>query len=658
MTDTNLWNLHDDEDGVRHLTLDVPGQSQNTLTHAVLDGFAVRLEAVERDRPKAVFLRSAKPSGFMAGADVDMLMDTGADELRALLRDAHERIDRMAAMAIPVVAVVDGVCVGGGLEIALACEHCVATPRSSFGLPEVQLGLHPGLGGTFRLPNRIDPADALTFMLKGSNVDARTAVKMGMIDEVIPQRHLLTAARAWAAKRRDAPSIVETIKRTAESTSLGRQFIASQARKQTERHFKKKHYPAPYALIDLLEEGHEGEAARRAEADSFVELTRTDAARNLIGLFKLREQVKREAREGESHGISHVHVIGAGAMGADIAMLTALNGFTVSLEDIDLEAIAEAQESAAKWMHGKHDHSSDIRDPLDRFIPDPNGDGARGADLVIEAGPEKVEVKEKIYTALEPKLKPGAIIATNTSSLPLEVLAETLQRPERLIGLHFFNPATKLPLVEVVHGEASDPALISRALGFVEAIGKLPIPVKSAPGFLVNRVLMPYLVEAVALMDEGYSAEEIDAAAEDFGMRQGPVEVADAVGLDICLDVAEVLSRKLDSAPPPPQRLRDMVEAGRLGKKTGEGFYTYEDGKPQKEDVTLRDSEQLQARLIGPMVEEGRRCLADGIVAGDAHLDAGVIFGAGFAPFRGGISGFIHGQQDLPGKEARQSASA
>lgn len=638
----NIWHLKKHSNGEATLYLDVPGQAQNTLGRKVLDRFEAYLGELEKSPPAALYIRSRKASGFMAGADIEELSGASPDELRALIDQGHQALRRLEALSCPTVAVIHGACLGGGLEVALACDHRVADIEASFGFPEVQLGLHPGLGGTERFTALVEPATALQLMLTGKTIDARKAKHIGLVRDAVPDRHLKAAAEAAAkaGKARSSRGFIETIKHTLEISSPGKKLIASRARKETARRFPKEHYPAPFALIDLFEDETGTEDALKAEAKSFVELSQTQAAQNLIGLFLRREALKRQARRPDGHGISHVHVIGAGTMGADIAMWSAMNGFTVTLQDIDTKVIAKAIGRAHDWMDGKKDRSSDIRDPFDRLTPDPKGDGVRIADLVIEAGPEKPEIKQKIYDGLMDRLKPGAILATNTSSIRLETLAAGLpaERTGNFVGLHFFNPVTKMPLVEIVSGEMTSDETRARALAFVEAIDKLPLPVKSAPGFLVNRILTPYLLEAVKLIDEGHKPEEVDAAAGHFGMQQGPVEVADTVGLDICLEVGRVLARELDHISEPPARLVEKVKAGNLGKKTGKGFYAWEGGKPKKEDVDTpaSDLEDIQERLLAPLYEEVRRALDEGVVASEDHLDLGAVFGAGFAPFRGG----------------------
>ena len=376
----------------------------------------------------------------------------------------------------------------------------------------------------------------------------------------------------------------------------------------------------------------------RAEKPSFAKLMVTPTAQNLIRVFFLREQMKKLA--GGGNKIEHVHVIGAGAMGGDIAAWCASQGFRVTLADMKPEPIAGAIKRASDLFGKIMRKRTDIRDALDRLMPDMDGEGVRNADLIIEAVPEKLELKQKIYAALEPRMKPGAILATNTSSIPLQDLRTTLTKPERLLGLHFFNPVSRLQLVEVVSHDGSDPEMLKAALAFVGAIDRLPLPVKSSPGFLVNRALTPYMLEAMVMLDQKIDKSVIDAAAVKFGMPMGPIELADQVGLDICLDVGDMLRSKFgDSLPPTPAWLREKVAKGELGRKTGKGFYIWKDGKADKSAVSPsmpEPTEEMIDRLVLPMSNVCVAALREGIVDNADTVDGAMIFGTGYAPFRGG----------------------
>jgi 3-hydroxyacyl-CoA dehydrogenase/enoyl-CoA hydratase/3-hydroxybutyryl-CoA epimerase len=435
--------------------------------------------------------------------------------------------------------------------------------------------------------------------------------------------------------KRARPGLLNTIV----NYGPARRFLGSRMRREAEKAAPHEHYPAPYALIDLWEQhGGDKQAMLSAEKVSFANLMVTPAAQNLIRVFFLREQMKKLA--GSGNKVDHVHVIGAGAMGGDIAAWCANEGMHVTLADMKPEPIAGAIKRAADLFTKIIRKPTDVRDALDRLIPDMDGEGVRNADLIIEAVPEKLELKQKVYASLEPKLKPGAILATNTSSIPLQDLRTTLAKPERLLGLHFFNPVSRLQLVEVVSHDGNDAQLLKQALAFVGAIDRLPLPVKSSPGFLVNRALTPYMLEAMVLLDEKVDQRVIDAAAEKFGMPMGPIELADQVGLDICLDVGDMLRSKFgDLLPPTPAWLREKVAKGELGRKTGKGFYAWRDGKADKGPAPAtgaQPSEEMTDRLILPMSNVCVAALREGVVDDADLVDGAMIFGTGYAPFRGG----------------------
>ena len=633
---TRHWRLARDGGNVAWLLLDREGENANTLSEGVIAELDEMLGEIEATPPRGLVIRSAKPGGFAAGADIrDFRGITEAGEVESRLSRAHEVMDRLAGLSFPTVAVVHGHCLGGGLELALACRHRIAVEGAGFGFPEIMLGLHPGLGGTFRLPALIDPTEAMTMMLTGRTVHAAKARRLGLVDVVVPERHVANAVDAAVAGRTEK----ENGGWKAGVLSLGpaRQLAARQMRSRTAERARKEHYPAPYRLIDLWEDhGGDEKAMQKAEIRSFADLLVGETAQNLIRVFFLREKLKGLGR-GES-GIRHVHVVGAGTMGGDIAAWCAARGLRVTLADLDPAALGRAVARAARFYDRKLHSSLERRDALDRLIPDLEGTGVAGADLVIEAIAEKVDAKKKLYGAIGPKLKKGAILATNTSSIPLETLREGLAAPERLVGLHFFNPVTRMELVEVVAHDRVSEETMRRARAFCGAIGRLPAPVASAPGFLVNRVLTPYLAEAFLMVDEGIAKETVDKAAEDFGMPMGPIELADRVGLDICLEVARMLAERLrEPMPEVPDWLADRVERGDLGRKTGRGLYEYDDdGKPRKKDGVAEPDAAMTDRLVLPLLNTAVRCLRLGVVEDADTLDGAMIFGTGFAPFRGG----------------------
>jgi 3-hydroxyacyl-CoA dehydrogenase/enoyl-CoA hydratase/3-hydroxybutyryl-CoA epimerase len=637
-TDPGLkhWRLTRDVDGVAWAVLDKAGASANTLSEEVLAELDQILDRLAQESATALVIRSAKPAGFIAGADVNEFR--GADdvgEVEQRMAGAHAIVDRLDGLTIPTIAVVHGYALGGGLEIALACHTRIAVDGAKFGFPEVQLGLHPGLGGTARFTRLIDPLQAMSLMLTGKTLPARKAKALGLVDAVVPERHVKVAVRAAVAGqlKSEGQSLIERLK----DSGPARKFAAKRMREEADKQAPHVHYPAPFALIDLWEQhGGDFEAMKAAEIGSFARLMVSTAAQNLIRVFFLRETMKGLA--GGKSEVRHVHVIGAGAMGADIAAWCAWSGLRVTITDVKPEPIGGAIKRAAA-LYGKigHDDRLKIRDALDRLIPDLKGEGARHADLVIEAAPEKIELKQSLYAKVEPLMKPGAVLATNTSSIPLEKLRDGLARPERLVGLHFFNPVSRMQLVEVVRHDGLAPEVETAARAFVGAIDRLPAPTKSAPGFIVNRALTPYLIEAMAMLDEGVAKENIDKAAEDFGMPMGPIELADQVGLDICLAVADMLKRELNwSMPDAPQWLRDKVEQKKLGKKTGEGLYVWKEGKAVKAHGAPAQDPDMADRLLLPMVNTCVALLREGVSDDADVIDGAMIFGAGFAPFRGG----------------------
>ncbi|WP_298254036.1 3-hydroxyacyl-CoA dehydrogenase NAD-binding domain-containing protein [Bradyrhizobium sp.] len=631
------FKLTRDADGVAWLLFDRDGASANTLSAEVLTEFDTVLAALESERPTGLVIRSAKTSGFIAGADVNEFR--GASDpavVEVQIARAHAVIDWLEAVKFPTVAVIHGFCLGGGLEVALACQSRIAISDARFGFPEVMLGLHPGLGGTARFTELVNPTQAMTLMLTGRTIDARRAKSLGLVDAVTEERHVRNAVKdaVFGRLKRAKPGFLNTVL----NAGPVRGFLASRMRSEAAKAASPEHYPAPYGLIDLWEKHGGNKAAMlAAEKSSFAHLMVTPTAQNLIRVFFLRDQMKKHA--GSENKIKHVHVIGAGAMGGDIAAWCANRGFRATLADMKPEPIAGAIKRAADLFGKIIRKRAEVRDALDRLIPDLDGEGVRNADLIIEAVPEKLELKQKVYAGLEPRMKAGAILATNTSSIPLQDLRTTLAKPERLLGLHFFNPVSRLQLVEVVSHDGTDPQLLKEALAFVGAIDRLPLPVKSSPGFVVNRALTPYMLEAMVMLDADVDKTVIDAAAEKFGMPMGPIELADQVGLDICLAVGDMLRSKFgDLLPPTPAWLRDKVAKGELGRKTGKGFYVWKDGKAGKtrpESAAGPDAEMID-RLILPMSNVCVACLREGIVDNADMVDGAMIFGTGYAPFRGG----------------------
>ena len=623
------WRV-EEEQNIATATLDVVDASANALSHEVLEELGHLLDRLSGQEREGLIIRSAK-SSFIVGADVtEFRTITDSSTAADLARAGQHIMNKIAALPFPSVAVIHGHCLGGGMELALACTYRVARDDEGtrLGLPEVKLGIHPGFAGTVRLPSLVGDLNALDLMLTGRTVAARAARGMGLVDEMVPERYLLRAAQALIAKR-PKPRRAKWWQRIP-SWPLVRPLVAKLMTRRVAARASPDHYPAPYAIIDLWKE----KASQENEARSLGVLLAGRTSRNLVTVFLLAEALKRRGKKYPHH-IERVHVIGAGVMGADIAIWAASRGFQVSLQDRHPEVLARAMKKAFGFYKKKLKQPRLVQEAMDRLMPDLGGDGLARADLVIEAIVEKLEAKRGLFAEVEARVKPDTLLATNTSSIPLEDIAKNLKHPERLVGLHFFNPVAQMQLVEIVRGQGSSEESLHRARGFAAALDKLPLDVKSSPGFLVNRVLMPYLLEAVKLAEEGVPLANIDGAATDFGMPMGPIFLADTVGLDICLSVAEELSVPLGIEV--PKTLRNLVAAGKLGKKSGEGFYRYDkNGKVRSRGRRQPTHEPITERLILRMVNESVACLREGVVNDADAVDAGMVYGTGFAPFLGG----------------------
>ena len=633
---TTDWQTLTDDDGILWLILDKQDTDTNVLSISVLEQLDGLVDEIMKNPPKAVVFRSGKAKGFIAGADVNEFLDVSStQEALIMIKRGQTLYSRIAALPCPSIALIEGFCMGGGTELALACDYRVALDESStkIGLPEVKLGIHPAYGGVVRATAIINPINSLELMLSGRALSARAARGIGLVDSAQPRRQIERAVRGIALsrpKKQRMPLLGRLL-----SLPGIRTLLAEYMKKQVAKKAPRQHYPAPYAILDVWA-NYRGNPRRmmEEEANSVARLIQGNRVRNLIRVFFLQTRLKGLG-DKKSFNPRHVHVIGAGTMGGDIAAWCALRGFRVTLQDREAKHLSNAFKRANALYAKRIKTPSERNAALDRLIPDIDGAGVAQADVVIEAIFEDIEAKHAIYRDIEPRLKDDAVLATNTSSIPLETLATALERPERLVGVHFFNPVAMMPLVEIVRSEQSSEHSLEQAIAFTQHIGKLPLPVKSSPGFLVNRILMPYLVEAFTLYDEGVAPEAIDKAATDFGMPMGPVQLADTVGLDICLSVARNLSEAYGISV--PKGLDKFVKSKHLGKKSGRGFYTYKNGKPVTDkDADIGDQKVIQNRLIFRFLNEAAACLQEEIVADQDLLDAGIIFGTGFAPFRGG----------------------
>ncbi len=628
------WTFHD-ASGIGELTLDVEGARHNVLSSAVLHELDERLAAIEAAGLQGLIVRSGKPQGFIVGADVHEFRHiTDVAQAAQMTRAGQAVLRRLAALACPTVAILDGPCLGGGLELALACRYRVAcdTERTTLGLPDVKLGIHPGFGGTVRLPRLIGGLPALSLILSGRGVHARAARRLGLVDMVVAPRYATAAAHKLL--RDKPPKGRPPWYQTFFDVPVVRPAVGAYMRSTLTRRVDCRHYRAPCQALSLWVT----DAGEDAEAQSCAELLVSPASRHLVRLFELSEDAKRAAR-AQAHGISRIHVVGAGVMGADIAAWAALKGFRVSVQDRQTDILARALARAAR-LFGNRLKGPAVAAAWDRLLPDPGGRAVRHADLVIEAIIEDENAKRALWHDVEARARKDALFATNTSSIPLDRLAAGLTDPSRLMGLHFFNPVAKMQLVEVIAGPRTDPAALARGRSLMVALERLPIDVQSAPGFLVNRALMPYLLEAVMAAAEGIPLSTIDAAACAFGMPMGPIALADTVGLDICLSVARTLSEPLGLAVPP--LLERKVAAGELGKKAGRGFYTYPEPRSWLPSFAAPPAipADLAERLLMPLVNESMRCLREQVVADADTVDLGLVYGTGFAPFRGGPLGY------------------
>ena len=638
---TKNWRFEIDFEGIGWLTIDTPKAPVNTLSREAiieLDKLVERFEElIAKGELLGVVLQSAKDSGFIAGADVtefDDMSDPGV--LAAALGRAHAVFDRIEALQAPMVAAIHGFCLGGGLELALACRYRIAVndEATRLGFPEVNLGIYPGFGGTGRSIRQAGPVDAMQAMLTGRMLKASAARRMGLVDKLVRHRDTLRWEARKAILQKKSSVEAPWTKRIMAMGPL-RSYVANKMRAEAKKKARPEHYPAPFALIDLFEKsGDDWKAMSAGEITGFVPLMANDTARNLRRVFFLSEGLKKQGVRGASKPVfRRVHVIGAGVMGGDIAAWCALRGLGVTLQDLDMERIKPALDRAKVLFRKRLKSKTEVDNAVARLEADPTGKGLARADVVIEAVVEKLEIKHQIFIDAEARVKPDAILATNTSSIELERIAEGLKNPSRLIGLHFFNPVAQLPLVEVIRSKFNTDLDISRGASFALAIGKSPVVVKSAPGFLVNRVLMPYMLGAVQRVEAGASKEQIDAAALAFGMPMGPIELMDTVGLDIGKSVAE----ELGNAVPPDGQFARLIADKKLGRKTGEGFYKWVDGKAIKAEVPPHgDLAALGRELVQPLVDATIDATAEGVVASDDLADIGVIFGTGFAPFLGG----------------------
>ncbi len=681
------------DDGVCVITFDRPGSSANIFDARTLIELDEELAFIERQtRIKGVILTSAKKSIFVAGLDLSTLTDGASpEEVRAIIERGQAVMNRLAALPIPTVAAIHGAALGGGCEVCLACDYRLASPdrATKIGLPETSIGLLPGWGGSTRLPRLIGLPKALDIILAGKTLAAKQALKLGLVDELAPAESLIAAAtRKLRAGKPHRPSHWFV------NSALAAALITPRARKDVLRKTR-GHYPAVLKALEVVTRGITKSVADSLalERDGILELAQTSACQNLIRVFFLQDRAKKRTvasailadvepgilpggqtvnrtkaadhlnAPSASHAdpggkmadatkpVARTAVIGAGIMGAGIAQWISARHFPVILRDINTEQVAKGMSSIGKlYRDGVKRHAFtavEARDGLDRIQPAPVEVPLRQTDLVIEAAVESMELKKKIFARLDEVTARDTILATNTSALSITELAAATRHPERVVGLHFFNPVHRMQLVEVIAARQTSPEVLQRAVRFTQQIGKLPVVVKDSPGFLVNRILMPYLVEAGQLFEDGASVTDLDEAMLDFGMPMGPMRLLDEVGLDVALHVAETLAKSFSERLRVPESIREMVKAGLLGRKSGCGYYQHGKAKepvpnPQAAAFVRGDKaralsrETLQERMVLLMVNEAARCLEEQVVTDPADVDFAMIMGTGFAPFHGG----------------------
>ena len=633
------WKLSTDIDDVLWLSLDREGESTNSLSSEVLGELAVIIEKLEDGPPAGLVLQSAKPGSFIVGADVREFDDyDDAEKASDGINQVHRLFNRIEALPFPKVVAIDGYCLGGGLEIALAFDYRIASnvEHTRLGFPEIKLGIYPGFGGSARSIQQAGAANAMQLMLSTRNLRPGAARAMGLVDELVGAHGSLRWAARRAIRQKRKSRKPGQLKRL-QNIAPVRKFLARMMRKQVAARANPEHYPAPYELIEAWElYGDDPQRMMAEEAVRVGKLITGETSKSLRRVFFLMERLKGIGRQSKV-AVRRVHVIGAGVMGGDIAAWCVLQGLDVTLQDREMKYIEPALKRAKSLFQKKLRDRNKVEGAMSRLLPDVEGKGVSRADVIIEAIFEDVDAKRELFAKIEPQAKPGAVLATNTSAIPLAEISSVLKKPSRLIGIHFFNPVAKMPLVEVVYDKTSDAGEVAKGAAFCGLINRFPLPVKSSPGFLVNRVLSGYMAKAMSMhLERGIPIEILDKAATSFGMPMGPVELADTVGLDVCMKVVTLLGG--DSTKQQASLLREKVHAGELGKKSGKGFYVWEKGKPRREqkDSGQYALDEITDALMQPYFEACKQALADGIVEDADVLDAGMIFGTGFAPFLGG----------------------
>jgi 3-hydroxyacyl-CoA dehydrogenase/enoyl-CoA hydratase/3-hydroxybutyryl-CoA epimerase len=679
-------------DGVAVITFDLPNESVNKLSRAVKDEFVALVARLERDTSvQAAVLISGKPDVWIAGADIEefLQLKTAADAER-LSRDGQMLLDSLERLRVPIIAAIHGACLGGGLEAALACRYRIATdhPKTILGLPEVQLGLIPGAGGTQRLPRRIGLTEALDLILTGKHVRAQKALKIGLVDELVHPSILrsvaIARAREVAEGRRKSERGGGGLKGfVIDGNPAGRAIVLKKAREQTLAK-SRGNYPALLAAIDAVAAGYDRGTAHgfREESRLFGEMAMTDVSRQLIFLFFATNELKKDPGVEPAHypnlpvsafeplPVEKLAIIGAGFMGAGIASIAVQHGTLVRLKDADHARVAKGYAAVRDVLKERLTRKQITRVQYSDYMALLGGtvdySGFGNVDLVIEAVFEDLAIKHQVLRETEAVIRPTAIFATNTSTIPIAQIAQASSRPERVLGMHFFSPVHKMPLLEVITTAETHPQVTATAVSYGKKLGKTVIVVNDGPGFYVNRILSPYLNEAAILLDQGVAVDLIDKAIVDFGFPVGPITLVDEVGLDVATKAGKIMAEAFPDRMQAAKSIQAVVAAGRYGRKSKKGFYTYDkEGKkgdvdpsvyslflapgsiPVAPSIVSHDASeasgsaemsaiQIQQRTVLAMLNEAARCLSDGIIRSPRDGDVGAVFGIGFPPFRGG----------------------
>ncbi len=666
----NAFHLEILDNNIGLLTFDLPGEKVNKFSAPVMQELDILLDDLAQNSDlKCLMIMSAKKGIFIAGADIKEIVDITDPEAGFMVsQKGHEVFGKIASLPYPTIAVIDGACMGGGTEMSLACTYRLATdnPKTKIALPEVNLGIFPGWGGTQRLPRLIGLQRSLDMILTGRNLDGMRAYRQGVVDKIIPKEQVKETALKFA---QDVVSGVDVLAHSRsrrkqkgllpfvlEKNPLGRALVYRIAKKNVLKKTK-GHYPAPLEAIKAVKRGFRKSLANglKIEARLFGNLIGSPISKNLIKIFFWTEAVKKENGtknpDVATKPVKKAASLGAGVMGGGIAQLFAGRDIPVRVKDINYEAVSKAYQQAAYVLKGKLKRRRitklEFQHILEKITGTVDYSGFKTVDFIVEAIVENLDIKKSVFSELENHIDEDTIVVSNTSSLRIDDMASAFKYPQRFAGMHFFNPVHMMPLVEVIRGKNTSDETVATTFQLAKKLGKTPVVVGDGPGFLVNRLLLPYMVEAISLLEEGQTPEDIDKTMEAFGMPMGPIELFDEVGIDVANKVAKILAASMGDRMAESDMLDNLVKDNRTGKKSGIGFYKYE-GKKRVSDPSIKsyitinekkqfNDEDLINRMVYPMINEAARCLEEKIAARPQDVDLGMIFGTGFAPFRGGL---------------------